>query len=94
MDFIISCKESKHGLLVIVTDQDILGKVFGEKKRQLDLTKKFYHGELKNKEEAKKIMINARHVHLTGKEAVAIGVEMELVEPKKFYTCKKFRMRK
>ena len=25
----------------------------------------------------------ARHVHLTGKEAVAIGVEMELVYPEK-----------
>ena len=54
MDFIVSRKESKHGSLVIVTDKDILGKVFEEKKRQLDLTKKFYQGDLKSKEETKK----------------------------------------
>lgn len=83
MDFIVSRKETGHGLLVVVTDKDILGKTFEEKKRQLDLAKKFYQGDLKSKEETKKIIVDARHVHLTGKGAVAIGVEMDLVDPEK-----------
>ncbi|MEK6900597.1 MAG: DUF424 family protein [Nanoarchaeota archaeon] len=83
MEFVVSRKESMHGLLIVVTDQNILGKIFEEKKKQLDLTKKFYQGELKSKEEVKKMVVMARHIHLTGKGAVAIGVEMELVDPEK-----------
>ena len=83
MDFIVSQKSSKLGLVVVVTDEDILGKVFEEGKLQLDLTKKFYQGDQKNKEEVKKIIVTARHIHLVGKYAVAIGAELDLVDPKK-----------
>lgn len=83
MDYIVAKKQSQFGLLVVVTDADIIGKKFEEGRLQLDLTKKFYQGEMKSKEETKQMMMTARHVHLTGKGAVAIGVEMELVNPKK-----------
>ena len=43
----------------------------------------FYKGEEKNKEEVKILIPKARHLHLTGKESVAIGVEMDLVDPSK-----------
>jgi len=83
MNYIVAQKQSHHGTLVIVTDEDILGKVFEEGKLQLDLSKKFYQGDKKSKEEVQKIIVTARHIHLTGKGAVAIGVEMDLVNPKK-----------
>ena len=83
MEYIVSKKQSQFGLLVVVTDSDIVGKKFEEGRLQLDLTKKFYRGEEKNKEEVKQMMITARHLHLTGKSAVAIGIEMDLVDPKK-----------
>jgi len=83
MDYIVAKKQSQFGLLVVVTDSDIIGKKFEEERLQLDLTKKFYQGEAKNKEEVKAIMKTARHMHLTGKGAVAIAVEMDLVDPKK-----------
>ena len=69
--------------IVAICDSDIIGKKFEEDRLQLDLTKKFYHGEAKNKEEVKKIMMTARHLHLTGKGTVAIAAEMNLVNPKK-----------
>ena len=78
--FIVSEKKTENGLLIVVTDSGIIGKVFEEGNRQLDLTKKFYQGEKKNKEEVVKIFEKARHIHLTGKEAVAIGVELDLVK--------------
>src|SRR3989338_1477422 len=83
MDYIVAKKQSQFGLLVVITDADIIGKKFEEDRLQLDLTKKFYEGERKSKEEVKRIMLTARHLHLTGKGAVSIGVEMELVDPKK-----------
>ena len=53
MEYIVSKKQSQFGLLVVVTDSDIVGKKFEEGRLQLDLTKKFYRGEEKNKEEVK-----------------------------------------
>ena len=89
MNFIVAKKSSENGLLLVVTDFDILGKSFEEEKVQLDLTKKFYKGEEKNKEEVKKLIKESRHVHLTGKEAVALGIEMGLVDSKKILYVQK-----
>lgn len=83
MNFIVATKQSQFGSLIVVTDSDIIGKKFEEDRLQLDLTKKFYQGEVKNKEEVKRIMMTARHLHLTGKASVAIGVEVDIVDPKK-----------
>ncbi len=83
MNFIVSQKQNENALLLVVTDTDILGKKFEEGKVQLDLTKKFYQGEEKNKEEVEKLIKEAKYIHLTGKEAVAIGVEMKLVDNEK-----------
>ncbi len=77
---VVSEKESPQGLLVVVTDKDILGKKFEEERIQLDLTAAFYSGEEMSKEDAKVLVKRARHVHLTGKEAVVLGVEMDLVD--------------
>ncbi len=80
--FIVAEKESTHGLLLVITDEDILGKKFEEGKKQLDLAAKFYLGEKKTKEEVKKLIPKARHLHLTGKHIVALAVELDLVNPK------------
>lgn len=76
---IVSKKESKEGLLIVVTDSDLIGSKFEEGNLQLDLTKEFYSGSEMSKEEVKRLLSSARHVHLTGKEAVAIGIEMDLI---------------
>lgn len=82
MKFIVAEKEGPHGMLLIVTDQDILGKYFSDAKAQLDLSKGFYKGSEKSKTEVREMIHTVRHLHLTGKEAVALGIEMDLVEPK------------
>jgi len=82
MQFIVAEKESTQGLLLVITDEDILGKKFEEGKKQLDLAVKFYQGETKTKEEVKKLVPKARHLHLTGKHIIAIAVELDLVNSK------------
>lgn len=81
--FIVAEKESTHGLLLVITDEDILGKKFEEGKKQLDLAAKFYHGEKKTKEEVKKLIPKARHLHLTGKHIIAVAIELDLINPKR-----------
>ena len=80
---IVAEKQGPHGLLLVITDSDIIGKTFEEGKLQLDLTQSFYQGEEKNKEEIKEILKKARDLHFTGKESVALGVELDLVDSDK-----------
>src|SRR3989338_5950760 len=89
MALIVKEYHSQHGYIYVITDKDILGKKFEERKLQLDLTKKFYSGEEVSKEELKKKIKQARHLHLTGKEAVAVGIEMDLVDPEKILYIQK-----
>ena len=77
---IVNTKTTPEGLILILTDSDILGKKFEEGNKQLDLTNKFYQGEEKSKEEIKELITDAHIHHLTGKEAVALGKELNLVE--------------
>ena len=51
MNFIVAQKQGPHGIILIVTDKDLIGHLFSEGNKQLDLTKEFYHGEEKNKEQ-------------------------------------------
>ena len=77
-NMIVSQKESPEGLLVVVTDSGLIGKKFEEGNKQLDLTKEYYLGEEMSKDEVKKLIKIARHIVLTGKESVAVGIEMGL----------------
>jgi hypothetical protein len=89
MDYVVSKKKGPHGLLIVVTDSNILGKIFEENKLQLDLSKEFYQGEKTTKDEVKKIMLISRDLHLTGKKSVALGVEMDLVDSTKILFVQK-----
>ena len=80
MTFIVAKKETPRGLLLAVTDKAVFGKVFTQGNVQLDLAKSFYQGVEMEKEEVQKLLAEARYVHLTGKEAVQLGVELGLVD--------------
>ena len=80
MFFIVSTKNGPHGILLVVTDKNILGKKYEQGKLQLDLTKEFYRGEEKNEQEVKAAFQKARHIHLTGERSVALGVELDLID--------------
>jgi len=82
MSFIVYKRSSGNGLLIVVTDSDIIDKTFEEGNIQLDLTKKFYKGEEKSKEEIKDLISKARHVHLTGKNSVNLGKELKIIKDK------------
>ena len=83
MKFIVAEKESVHGVLLVITDKNIMGKKFEEGQLQLDLTKDFYQGEEKMKEELAPLFLKARHLHLTGNDAVTLAVQLNYVIPER-----------
>ena len=81
--FIVKQHSSPHGIVVVITDSEILGKQFEEGKLQLDLSKEFYNGEEMATEEILKILQKSYVVHLTGVHAVEIGVDLGIVNPER-----------
>jgi len=88
MKFIVSEKITPQGLLLVVTDFNLVGKVFEEGRKQLDLSKQFYQGEEKSEDEVKKLFGKAYVIHLTGEKAVDLGVKLGLVDKDKILLIK------
>ncbi len=85
---IVSIKSGPHGSLAVITDKDIMGKSFLDGKIQLDFSKKFYQGEEKTEEEVKKIILESQHLHLSGKNSIALGIELNLVDKERILWVK------
>ena len=51
MKFVVTEKQTPNGMILVVTDADILGKKHEEGKKQLDLENKFYQGEEKDEKQ-------------------------------------------
>jgi hypothetical protein len=86
--FIVSEKDTENGAILVITDAELVGKNHQEGSRQLDLSKKFYQGEEKSFLEVEKQMERAYILHLTGKNSVALGVKLGLIDPEKVLTVK------
>ena len=78
--YTVATHKSIHGLLIVITDTEILGKVFSEGKRELNVTGKFFEGEEKGKEEVIILLRQGRHLHLTGKNIVELARNLELID--------------
>ena len=83
MSFIVSKKFSPEGMILVITDKEIVGKKFEEGNKQLDLSNKFYSGDERNAEAIKAIIPESYILHLTGEKAVALGVELGFVNPQR-----------
>lgn len=68
--------------IAAVCDDELLGKVFEDEKRRLDLTGSFYHGIEASEAEARKAVKNADIVNLVGKKSVALGINAGRINTK------------
>ncbi|MFA6461534.1 MAG: DUF424 family protein [Candidatus Woesearchaeota archaeon] len=88
MKFIVSEKSSPNGIILIITDIEIIGKKHEQGHLQLDLENKFYHGSEKNEKEVIELIKSAYILHLTGTAAVGLALKEGLVEKGKWITIK------
>lgn len=89
MIFIVARKETPRGLLLVVTDAEILGKAFAEGRAYLDLANDFYQGQETEEEEVKQMIPQARYLHLTGEKAVQLGLQLGFVDEKNILRVRK-----
>ncbi len=71
---------SKSGRgVVAICDEDIIGKTFETKEKQLNVSKEFYKGEQKNEEEVISIIKKADNLNIVGKNSVNIALKTNIV---------------
>ncbi len=80
MRFIVAKHPAANGTIVVISDQNIVGKKFLEGKRQLDLTVPFYQGKEESEQEVVELLHQGYILHLTGKAIIALAVEVGLVQ--------------
>lgn len=83
MKFVVARKPGPFGLLLVVTDEGLLGKKMVEGKAQLDLSKEFYQGERMSEAEVIILLEQAQHLHLTGKEIIALAARQDVIDSHK-----------
>ncbi len=83
MIFIVTTHCGPHGLLVVICDADIVGKVFVEGLREISVKGSFFAGERKTHDEVLMLLKVARHLHLTGRQIIEMALNLDLVEAEK-----------
>lgn len=66
--------------IVSVCDKELLGQLFEENGKQLDLRGDFYKGEERDVQEIGDLMRNADGVNLVGEEAIALGLQEGVID--------------
>lgn len=76
---IVKTHETRNGVIVAVVDKDILGQKFEENDLQLDLTSKYYKGELKTVDEVGDLLRNAYGVNIVGEQSIKLAIEEGII---------------
>ena len=64
-----------HEKVVALADESLIGKTLEEGMKHLDVTERFYKGELKTDEEVIQILKDADNLNLVGEEVVGIALK-------------------
>ena len=81
--FVVKTIDSQNGIILVITDSELIGKKFETETLQLDLTKDFYQGEEWSNEDVL-VMINKAYIlHITGKRALKLVFDLGLVDSSK-----------
>ncbi len=77
---LVKLHRKEHRTIVSVCDKELLGQVFEENGKQLDLRGDFYKGEERSVQEIGDLIRNADGVNLVGDEAIALGLQEDVID--------------
>ncbi len=71
--------ESKDRIIFAICDEDLVGKKFSEDDLVLDVSERFYKGEIKTNEEVEEILRNSSNINLVGKKTVDFALKLGIL---------------
>lgn len=69
-------------LILAICDKELLGKVFEDGEKQLDLSSNFYRGEEKEDNKIKKLFSVAYMVNIVGEKSIAFALQERIISKK------------
>ena len=66
-------------IIISICDSDLIGKKFEEGKRQLNVSERFYKGEIKTEYEITEILKNAPNINILGKQSIALDLKLNII---------------
>jgi uncharacterized protein len=85
----IKIHKSKDSVVTAICDEILIGKIFSDSERQLEITERFYKGEKKSEEEVEEIMKNATNLNLVGEKTINIALKLEILTKDTIITINK-----
>jgi len=68
-----------HKDVIAMCDEDLIGKKFEDDKRSLDVSERFYRGELVDEDKVVELLKKGGNINLVGNEVVGIALKHNLV---------------
>jgi len=85
---LVKVHKKENRTIVAVCDKQLFGQLLEENGKQLDLRGEFYKGEERDVQEIGDLMRNSDGVNLVGEEAVALGLQEDVIEKQHVLTLK------
>ncbi len=71
---------TQEAAVTAICDEDLIGKTISDKDKELDITERFYKGEVKSDEEVIEIMEKATNLNLVGEKTIKLALENNIIE--------------
>ena len=75
----VKIHEANKRIVVAICDEDLIGKTFSDKEKQLIVTERFYKGEILPEEEVIQIMQEAENLNLVGKKTIDFALKNNII---------------
>ena len=66
-------------IIISICDSDLIGKKFEQGKKQLNITERFYKGEIKTEDEITEILKNASNINIVGKKSISLALKLKMI---------------
>lgn len=72
---------SNDRTIIAICDEDLIGKKFSQKNLILDITERFYKGEIMSDERVSELMKSGTNLNIVGKKSINLAIKNEIIEP-------------
>ena len=66
--------------IIAICDANLIGKKFSENGLNLEITERFYKGEIMDEEKVIDLLQDAKNINIVGKESVKLGIKVGIID--------------
>ncbi len=76
----VKIHKSNDRYIVAICDEDLIGKEISEGDLNLNITERFYKGDIKSDEEITKIMKESLNLNIIGNDSIKLALDNGIIE--------------